>query len=139
MSLSALLNFCNSSSGVDLIKTAAKRRDLALQRQKETGETSFNSYPLAPALINMTRFVCELFQLCSEHGIRKDVTKQQGEFFGLLPRGEESFYEILISCMMILETQWEQVGGGYMNFPLVLSRTKEIVVEFLRNRVLEMD
>jgi hypothetical protein len=91
LSARCLLHFVRSDMGRSIVTKARKRRDEAVEELGNEGRPdSFASYPLAPALINMTRFIAHILGVAGEHGQTVDVSKKRSPFYSLL-KSERDF------------------------------------------------
>lgn len=132
----AILYFCKSQRGKEGFQRCLRRRRAAIEKD---GPSTFNSYPLAPAIVNMVRSVGALFNICTVHGAGVDVAVAEGRLYGLLDRaGSVAFFDAVVEGMEIIDEQFEVVGGGYMAFPEVNKRSIEILTVSL-NRKMQLE
>jgi hypothetical protein len=139
LSMECMQYFVQSDMGRAIISKAKGRRDdaLGVDREHRSNET-FSSYPLTPALINMTRFVAELFNVCGPHGTSIDANVVQSPYYTLL-KGDKDFHLAVAGAMYVLDSEWIKVNGGYMDFPFVMERAKAVIKEMLLLRVVEYE
>ncbi|GMI54871.1 hypothetical protein TeGR_g840, partial [Tetraparma gracilis] len=137
LSARCLLHFVRSDMGRSIVAKARKRRDEAVEELGNEGRPdSFASYPLAPALINMTRFIAHILGVAGEHGQPVDVSKKRSPFYSLL-KSERDFAVAVTGAMHVLDSEWERCNATYMDFPFVIERAKNITETMLLQTVRE--
>jgi len=158
LSLEVLHHFCNSSLGQKLLTTCQERRAKAIRVNDDLGLPVFTSYPIAPAIIGMVRYVSFLFKICTEHGIKTKLEDiGESEMFRLLLldhdneknvlEGDEifqssfssvgldnNFSSWVVEGMIILDQVWIEMEATYMEFPTVMTETKELLRERMVTR-----
>jgi len=133
----AILYFCESAKGQMLLQKCLTRRRAALAKSATDGTQTFNSYPLAPAIVNCVRNIGAMFNICTEYGGTVDFTMTEGDIYSLLAKGEEGFFEAVVLSMEIIDSLFEAEGGGYMSFPSVNKRALVMLEHQLKLQALK--
>jgi len=128
LSAEAILYFSKSPRGKQLQAKCLRRRASAIAAAGGNSDDTYDSYPLAPAIINMVRHVASLLNVCDAYG--RDTEFCAGSLYDLA-KSQDSFFECVIDGMEIIDDQFLLVNGGYMAFPEVQKRSYTVLREFL--------
>jgi len=135
----ALRYLATSSRGKTLLAKAQGRRERVLREGNERQQNdSFDSYPFAPAVINVVRLLAERFNIVGPHGLPPKIplADNPSSNYPAL-RTTDDFFTLVIDIMYVVDDQFEIVGGGYMAFPEVMARVDRIVDSIIRTKAAE--
>ncbi|GMI43179.1 hypothetical protein TrCOL_g9763 [Triparma columacea] len=134
LSLLALQYLSKNPRGRQLLDKAQRRRDAAVTADLASRNDEFQSYPFAPALINVVRMIAERLQVVGPHGLPAPPleTSSSPNYHSI--RNIEDFYDIVVDVMYLVDQQFERVGAGYMGFPEVMKSVDESLNSLLRQR-----
>lgn len=85
-----------------------------------------HAYPWGAVGINVTRAVCELFQILSPYGAPGGFASAREGYWAVL-RDENFVDELYCAMFEYVDTQHEARGLGYMDFPMLLEEAKNTV------------
>ncbi len=106
LSAQCLLYIVTSDAGKEVMKKADRRREKAI---KELNDDEYASYPFAPAIINLTRFVASLYNVCNEHGQIVPFTELSSPYYSTL-KNTTDFYHAVMLALIALDDQWTQTN-----------------------------
>lgn len=94
--------------------------------------TAANAYPWAAVGINVTRAVCELFEILSPYGAPGGYASAHCGYWPVL-RDENFANELYCTMFEYVDAQHAARALGYMDFPILLAEAKETVkIELVR-------
>ena len=112
------------------MKQRRKSRHLALGRDGRP--RSFPNYPWAAAGINIARMLGEIFHLIDAIGQSQHFAVRREAFWGVA-QSEDSFFALFSRVFLRLDEIWDEEEASYMDFPVIIKRLREELVEELHH------
>jgi len=106
--------------------TAMRRRQWQRRDPTDGGARSDRCYPWAAVGINLTRMICELFDVLTRYGSPGAYQTSRQVFWPLLS-GENFVNELYCAVFERVDHLFESRESGYMDFPAILAEVKEDV------------
>lgn len=107
-----------------------RRRQWERRDPTEGGARSDRCYPWAAVGINITRMICELFDVLTRHGSPGPYRTSCQVFWPLLS-GENFVDELYCAVFERVDHLFQERGYGYMDFPALLLEVREDVTREL--------
>jgi hypothetical protein len=107
---------------------------IASRKNRVVGEGAtavYSSYPWAAAGINLTRMLCQIFDVITPAGGRGNFKMARKSFWSCIA-GSERFSRLFCFAFQMLDRKWDFLGATYMQFNSVLESTKVELVDLLQ-------
>lgn len=103
-------------------------------KKRADGWDTFETFPWAPASINITRLVASEFSICGPGGQTKSSSSSKTR--GILPKTSfhmllenDGFSRIYVLAFLLLDKVWDEQGATYMQFNAVLESVRKELSE----------